>query len=130
MGIDYDSDCVYGWEIVLGEKECKDKDFVQFLVKNSLIEKQMIDDLTDNNEEEDISICEIVDNFPYGEKKFDLIVVGNHYSENLYLLVGIKLNGKDLDYLTNTLNSIKKEWNLLEDYFTEKAKFLSSYTIC
>lgn len=132
MGIDYDSDAIYGWSIVLGDDplptgDSKEKDFVKFLVKNNMIPEESNDLMSDD--ENEFPIFEVVDNFSDKDNDFDLMVVGDHFSSYFCLLVGIKLDGKDLDYLNTTLDKIKESWNLLEDFFNEKPEFISSYSI-
>lgn len=133
MGISYDSDVVYGWSIVLGDDllptgDNKEKDFIKFLIKNNFISEEEINDLIEDDED-DFPIHEIVDNFSDKNNDFELVIVGDHYASYFCLLVGIKLDGKDLEYLNTTLSNIKESWNLLEEFFNEKPEFISSYSI-
>lgn len=125
MGIDYKSDCVYGWFL---EVESADdlKPFTEFLVKNNYLSNDVLVEF----EDEDAELFDITDKIVLkGDRVFDFVITGNYYSSYFTMLVGIELNSKSLEYFNESLKRSEEEFKLLKEFFNEEPQFISDYSI-
>lgn len=128
MGVEYKSDCVYGW-FLTAESADDLKPFTEFLVKNNYLSSDVLGEF----EDEDAEIFDITDKIVLkrleGDRVFDFVITGDYYSSDFIMLVGIELNSKSLEDFNESLKKSEEEFKLLKEFFNEEPRFISDYSI-